>query len=184
MKKVYTFILSVLVGAAVMAADGRPRSGMINISINDNSAVRVVVDGRSYNNDHNVSISNLSTGYHTVQVFRESTGRSIFDRFGRNREQLLWSSSLNVKAGTETDVTINQNGRAKVREVNMPYSTGYNNGSWGNSNDRDDHSRADDHSRNDGGYNNGGYDNGSYGNNSSHNNNGGYNNNNSNGYRK
>jgi hypothetical protein len=169
MKKVYTFILSLLVGAAAMAADGRPRSGMINISIRDNSPVRVVVDGRSYNNDHDVSISNLSTGYHTVQVFRESTSRSIFDRFGRTREQLLWSSSLNVKAGTETDVTINQNGRAKVKEVNMPYNSGYGNGSWGNSDDRYDNGR------NNGGYNNGGYsNNGGYNNNSGHNSNGAY----------
>lgn len=160
MKKVYTFILSLLVGAAVMAADGRPRSGMINISINQNTPVRVVVDGRSYN-DNTVTLSNLNPGNHTVQVFSTSASRGAFGSiFGRSREQLLWSSSVYVKPGTETDVTINRNGRAKVKEVNMPYSAGYGNGSWGNNNDRYDHGRDN------GGYNNGGYNNGGYNSNS------------------
>jgi len=161
MKKVYTFILSLLVGAAVMAADGRPRSGMINISVQNNSAVRVVIDGRSYN-DNSVTLSNITPGYHNVQVIGTNTSRNIFDRFGRNREQVLWSNSLYVKAGTETDVTINRNGRANVREIDMPYHSGYNSGSWGNNDHRDNHDR-------DNGYNNGRYDN-----NSGRNNNNGY----------
>ena len=163
MKKVYTVILSLLVGAAVMAADGRPRSGMINISVQNNSAVRVVIDGRSYNTN-SVILSDITPGYHNVQVIGTNTSRNIFDRFGRNREQVLWTNSLYVKAGTETDVTINRNGRANVREINMPYSSGYGNGSWGN--DRDNHHNDRDYDYGNGGYNNNssyGHDNSSYG---------------------
>jgi len=159
MKKIYTLVLAVLVGAAAMAADNRPRTGMVTVSVKQNSAVRITVDGRNYSErDNDVSISNLAPGYHTIQVFAMSNSRTIF---GRNREQLLWSNSLYVQAGTETDVTINRNGRAKVKEVNMPYSAGYGNGSWDNNDNRNDHGRDNndhnDHGRDNGSYNNGGY---------------------------
>jgi len=140
-----------------MAADNRPRSGMLTVSVKQNTAVRITVDGRTYSDrDNDVSISNLAPGYHSIQVFATNSSRNPI--FRSNREQLLYSSSLYVKAGTETDVTINKNGRAKVKEVNMPYNAGYGNGSWGNNNDRYDHGRDN------GGYNNGGYNsNGGYG---------------------
>jgi Domain of unknown function (DUF4476) len=169
MNKIYPLILSLLVGAAAMAADTRPRSGMITISLKENTPMRVSVDGRNYSDqDNDVSISNVAPGYHNIQVFRVSTGRSPFDIFGRNREQLLWSNSLYVSAGKETDITINKNGKAKVKEVDMPFNAGYGN-------DRRDNDDRYDRDHN-GGYNNGRYpNNGGYGNGS----NGGYGNNSS-----
>src|SRR3954463_16114448 len=114
MNKIYPLILGLLFSAAAMAADTRPRAGMITVSLKENTPVRVTVDGRNYSDqDNDVSISNVAPGYHNIQVFRENTGRNPFDIFGRNREQLLWSNSLYVTAGQETDITINKNGKAK-----------------------------------------------------------------------
>ena len=170
MNKIYPLILSLLVGSAAIAADTRPRAGMITVSIKENTPMRVTVDGRNYSDqDNDVSISNVAPGYHNIQVFREYTGRSPFDIFGRNREQLLWSNSLYVSAGKETDITINKNGKAKVKEIDMPFNGGYGNGRRDNDDDRYDHDRDRNDDHNNGGYSNGGYSNGGH-------NNGGYNN--------
>jgi hypothetical protein len=44
MKKIYPLVLALFVGVAAMAADNRPRSGMVTVSVRENSAVRVTVD--------------------------------------------------------------------------------------------------------------------------------------------
>ena len=166
MKKIYTLVLAVFVGVAAMAADNRPRSGMVTVLVRENSAVRITVDGRNYSDRNNdVSISNLTPGYHSIQVFAMNYSRSPFGIFGRNREQLLWSSSLYVSAGKETDITINRNGKAKVKEFDMPFNAG-----WGNDRRDDDHHDRDrdgDHDRDRD--HNGGYDNNRYPNNGSYN---------------
>jgi hypothetical protein len=172
MNKIYPLVLSLLLGSAAIAADTRPRAGMITVSIKENTPVRVTVDGRNYSDqDNDVSISNVAPGYHNIQVFRENTGRNPFDIFGRNREQLLWSNSLYVSAGKETDITINRNGKAKVKEIDMPFNGGYGNGRR-DDDDRYDHDRDRNGGYNNGGYNNGGYKNGGYGNERYPNNNG------------
>jgi hypothetical protein len=172
MTKIYSFILALLIGVCALAAD-RPRSGMLTISMkdNNNSDMRVIVDGRNYTDrDNFFTISNIEPGYHSVQVYRMNSSRSPFDIFnGRNREQLIYSSSLYVKPSTEVEVTINKNGKSKVKERDIR-SNGRNDNDdrWGKDDDKWD--RND---RNNGGYgnNNGGYGN----NNGGYGNNGGYN---------
>src|SRR5437660_10745966 len=77
MKRIYTLVLAVFAGVAVMAADNRPRSGMVTVSVKENAAVRISVDGRDYSDrDNTVSISNLAPGYHSIQVFALSNKRA------------------------------------------------------------------------------------------------------------
>jgi hypothetical protein len=46
MKKIYTLVLAVLVGAAAMAADNGPHTGIDNRSAKENSVVRSTINGR------------------------------------------------------------------------------------------------------------------------------------------
>jgi hypothetical protein len=160
MTKIYSLILTLLLGVCAIAAD-RPRGGMLTISMKDNSNsyMRVVIDGRNYSErDNDFTISNIQSGYHNVQVYRVNGSRSPFDVFGgRNREQLVYSSSLHIKPQTEVEVTINKNGKTKVKERIIRSND--KDGRW------DDDDRWDRDGRNNGGYgNNGGYVNSGYGN--------------------
>ena len=121
MNKIYPLVLALLVGAAAMAAD-RPRTGMITINVKDNYDVSVSVDGRYYSErDNDITVTNITPGYHNVQVFRVNNSRSPFDIFGRNnREQILWSNSVYVKPGTEVEVTINKNGKGRPQKSLRP----------------------------------------------------------------
>ena len=173
MNKVYSLILAVLIGAAAVAAD-RPRGGTLTISVNDNSAIRINVDGRNYSDrDNSFTISNIQAGYHNVQVYRLNSSRNPFDIFGRNREQLIFNNSILVKPLYQVDVVINRNGRADVREYDL--SRNQRNGGWngngnndrrGNDGDRDDRYDHNGRDNRNNGYdnhdprnNNGGYDN-------------------------
>lgn len=166
MTKIYSLILALLIGICAIAAD-RPRSGMLTISMkdNDNSYMRVVIDGRNYSErDNDFTISNIEPGYHSVQVYRVNSSRSPFEIFGgrNNREQLIYSNSLYVKPRTEVEITINRNGKTKVKERDIRNNR--NNDRW------DDDDRWDRDGRNNGGWgNNGGYNNGGYGNGGSYN---------------
>lgn len=179
MNKLYSLMLILFISVTAFAAD-RPRSGRLTISTYDNSDIRVEIDGRRYSsNDNYVRISNVTSGYHSVQVFRRQSG----NLFGGSRERLVYSNNIYVRPEFQTDVLIDRSGRAQVREYDLSRNNRNNrnknddwdrrndNGRWEDYGDWNDNKRPgrnnDDWNRDNGGYNSGDYNNGK---------NGGYNN--------
>ena len=165
MIRIFTLLVLSLFAFSAIAAE-RPKGASLIISSYDNSALRVTIDGRTFNaRDNYFAISNISQGYHTIQVYRANSGRGIIDIFGRNREQLVFNERVHVKKNTEVEITINRNGRARIQErkVFARDSRDYrdwDDKDWKDRNDRDDRydrdrDRRD--NRNDGYGNNGGY---------------------------
>lgn len=116
MNKLYSFILILFISAAAFAAD-RPSSGRLTITSYDNSEMRVEIDGRRYfNNDNAIRISNINTGYHSIQVYRRQSSSGIF---GGSREKLVYSSNVYVRPQHQIDILIDRNGRAQVQEFDL-----------------------------------------------------------------
>ncbi|MGB8191499.1 MAG: DUF4476 domain-containing protein [Chitinophagaceae bacterium] len=128
MNKIYSLLLASFFSIAAFAAE-RPKSARLTIATYDNVSIRVEIDGRSFNdNDNAIRINNINAGYHNIQVYRRSgNSREVF---GRNREKLLYSTSMYVKPEHQVDILIDRSGRARVNEYDL--------GRKGRDNRRDD----------------------------------------------
>lgn len=116
MNKLYSLILILFMSIAAFAAD-RPSSGRLTITSYDNADIRVEIDGRRYNsNDNSIRISNINTGYHSIQVYRRQQSNGIF---GGSRERLVYSSNVYVRPQHQIDILIDRNGRAQVQEFDL-----------------------------------------------------------------
>lgn len=115
MNKLYSLILLSFISIAAFAAE-RPKSGRLTITSHDNTDIRVEIDGRRYyNNDNTIRISNINSGYHSIQVYR----RQSQNVFGGSRERLVYSSNVYVRPDYRIDIMIDRNGRAQVRETDL-----------------------------------------------------------------
>lgn len=116
MNKLYSLMLILFISAAAFAAE-RPRSGRLTITSYDNADLRVEIDGRRYNNnDNTIRISNINSGYHSIQVYRRQQSSGIF---GGSRERMVYSTNLYVRPDYRIDILIDRNGRAQVRETDL-----------------------------------------------------------------
>ena len=115
MNKLYSLILLSFISIAAFAAE-RPKSGRLTITSHDNTDIRVEIDGRRYyNNDNTIRISNINSGYHSIQVYR----RQSQNVFGGSRERLVYSSNVYVRPDYRIDIMIDRNGRPQVRETDL-----------------------------------------------------------------
>lgn len=147
MKKIYTILAGSFMSLLSFAGN-RYDDGKLSITYAGNEDIRISVDGREYYDRNNtVLVENLQPGYHTIKVYK-SKSRNGWDIFGskKNRERVLYSSSMYIKSRTFVDVMINRFGRAFVDERRLD-----NNGSW----DDDDRYDNDDWYDNDDNWNNG-----------------------------
>jgi len=168
MIRLSTLLFLALMGLTAFAAE-RPKGGSLIISANDNSTLRVTIDGRNFNaRDNYFAISNIEQGSHRIMIYRSTGARSPFDIFSRSREELVFNNTVYVKKNTEVEITINRNGRARIDERKIRGRDSRDYRDWDDKNwDRNDRNDRDrDWDRNGGYENNGGYGNNSgYGNN-------------------
>jgi len=141
MKTIFTLFTSLLLSAALFAADAKPKS-VLSVKSNDAGAITVVVDGKRFeSNTNSIIIKDVNAGYHAIKVYRlKSNG--IFNIFSK-RPEVVYSNSLNVKPGTQIDVTIDRFGRATLQESKI--FRGRQGRGWDNDYDRDGNGRDDDH---------------------------------------
>lgn len=181
-------IFTLLLATVLTGAFARPfyDEGRLTVTFAAPTNLVVQIDNRYYQPEDNVVfVDHIPAGRHTVRVLQGRNGRG----------NVLYSTLVQIRAYTHTDVSFNRFGRAYIDErrlngiayndydqwgngsyadnsgtTNPDWSSGGwggNNGSWGNNG-------------NNGGYGNGGYNNGNggYGNNGGGNNNGSWGNNN------
>lgn len=130
MKKIYTLLVGSLMSLAALAGRGY-NDGKLSVTYAGTDNITISVDGYNYNErDNAVLVENLQPGYHTIKVTRERKRNGWGN--GRRREEVLYSTSIYVKARTFVDIMINRFGKALVDEQRMD-----NNGRWDDDYPRD-----------------------------------------------
>ena len=111
MKKIFTLaaLMFAVVSFSFAAEPPRPNFGKVSITSRSNEVIQVVIDGRQYSMDRNgFVLDNLRPGRHTIQIYKVSN-------FGwRNRSQMIYNSTMNVKPWELVDININRHERVSV----------------------------------------------------------------------
>ena len=145
MKTIFTLLLATIFTTSAFAYD----EGRLTVTVSTQADVQVVIDNRTYrlDDDNSLVLNNVRAGQHSIQVYRNrgNNRNNGNNRNRNNRNDVLYSSTINVRPNYDVDIMINRFGKALVDERDLRYS----NDGWGNN----------------GNYGNGGYGNGSYGNN-------------------
>ena len=106
MKKMFTLLSGLFLSFALLAADPRPV-----VTVNSMSNYKVVIDGKAYfTNNSQISLRNLSRGFHSVQVFEMRRGYYL------QREKLVSSSSFFLKRN-DIRILINRFGDVRIKEI-------------------------------------------------------------------
>lgn len=104
MKTILTFVAGLLLTLTTMAADSRPPS----VVIKSNRNYEVVIDGRTYRNDHIIRFDRMRPGMHTIKVYERSRGF-----WGRMR--LVSAKNFFVR-NNDIRITVSYNGYVNIDE--------------------------------------------------------------------
>jgi hypothetical protein len=143
MKRIFTLLISTVASLSLFAFNGnRPFDGSrLSISApSTSSQLKVEIDGREFTmKDNSITIGYLGEGSHMVKIYREGRRNSM----GFGRRNFIFNSSIFLKRGFHTDITINRFGKVMQDEQRIdPNDDFYNdsddyydnsNGGWGNS---------------------------------------------------
>ncbi len=106
MKKMFTLLSGLFLSFALLAADPRPV-----VTLTSMSNYKVVIDGKAFfTNNSQMSLRNLTRGYHSIQVFEMRRG------YYQQREKLVSSSSFFLKRN-DIRIFINRFGDVRIKEV-------------------------------------------------------------------
>ena len=106
MKKMFTLLSGLFLSFALLAADPRPV-----VTLTSMSNYKVVIDGKAYfTNNSQISLRNLSKGYHRIQVFEMRRG------YFQQREKMISSSSFLLKRN-DIRILINRLGDVRIKEI-------------------------------------------------------------------
>ncbi len=142
MKTIFTLLSSLIMSVAVFAAPAdiaaRPKS-TLTIKSSDKGDIRVVLDGRRFESGSNsLMINGLESGYHTIKIFRQKFNGG-FNILGK-RYEMVYSTSLMVRAKTHVQLTIDRFGKTSIDERKIR-GNDYSRDGRGRDNDwNDDHS--------------------------------------------
>jgi hypothetical protein len=114
MKTIFTLFASLFLSISLFAADAKSKS-MLTVTSNDPGDVRVVLDGKRFeSNTNTITIQDLGAGYHTIKVYHQKSS-GFFNILGK-RYEVVYNTSLSVKAGTLIQITVDRNGKASMIE--------------------------------------------------------------------
>lgn len=106
MKKMFTLLSGLFLSFALLAADPRPV-----VTLTSMSNYKVVIDGKAFfTNNSQISLRNLSRGYHSIQVFEMRRG------YYQQRERMVSSSSFFLKRN-DVRIFINRYGDVRIKEI-------------------------------------------------------------------
>lgn len=120
MKKIFTLFMSLMVGMAIFAApvkttEARPKSSLTIQSV-DNADIVVEIDGRRFEpNDNSIRVNGLEAGMHRIKISREK--KTPVYNMRSQRLDVIYNSTINVKARTNMSISIDRYGRATVQET-------------------------------------------------------------------
>lgn len=115
MKKISTLLLSSLFSLAAFAIDGN----RLSVSVVSNKMdLKIEIDGKKYSmqQDNSFTLQNLREGNHSVKIYTEKKkGGGVF-RSGKKQQEILFNSSVYLKRGFHTDITVNRFGKVFTDE--------------------------------------------------------------------
>jgi hypothetical protein len=115
MKIAFTLLSSLIFISAATAND----KSRLTINVAGKAEFEIVIDNKSYTTEGNaLLLTDLKPGYHTIKVYRIRGGRGSSVRMSE-RNELLNTTTIKVKAGYHVDVIINRFGKALVDEQAM-----------------------------------------------------------------
>jgi hypothetical protein len=127
MKKIFTLLVGSFFSLSLLAFDG---SRLSISSPGTSTELKVEIDGRPFSMQNNaITVGYLREGYHDIKIYREKKMNKYQDRdvnrrydrddnsFGFKRKiDVLFSSSVYLKRGFHTDITINRFGKVMTDE--------------------------------------------------------------------
>ncbi|MGG9971329.1 DUF4476 domain-containing protein [Ferruginibacter sp. SUN002] len=112
MKKTFTLLTALLLSVAIYAY---PKQSSITISTTGNYGISVTIDGKQYKVKNNyVSIDDLSAGYHSIKIYRQTNGRKN-GRFNSSLQQ-IYNSNLYIKPQYDVDIIVSRFGKVFIDE--------------------------------------------------------------------
>ena len=114
-----TFITLLAAFFLTATAFAYPMQSRLSISTMSSSAIRVMIDGRNYNDRNNgqndLLINDIRPGNHVLKIYTYKNSRRTNDR-GNVNGQLIYAGNIVVRPGFHTDITINRFGKAFIDE--------------------------------------------------------------------
>ena len=151
MKKISTLLLSSLFSLSLLAYDG---SRLSISTISNTMNLKIEVDGRRLSmQDNSITLKNIGEGYHQVKIFRDrknghgnrlddNNGNGFGNGFGfgfGRRSQIIYSNSIFLKRGFETEIIVSRSGKVFIDECLIDSYDDFNdddrndgNGGWNN----------------------------------------------------
>jgi hypothetical protein len=126
MKSFFTLLLATAFTTSAFAYN----EGKLTVTFAAKSNVQVVIDGRTYQqNDNSIVLNDIQPGNHRIQIYKAKRNGN-----GRDRNELLYNTVVQVRPNYHVDIMVNRFGKALVDERSLR-----NNESWDNEDWYDDH---------------------------------------------
>lgn len=114
MKKFFTLFFTSLFSLSLLAYDGNRLSVS---TVSNGMNLKIEIDGKRFNmQDNSITLNNIREGQHNVRIYREKkrNNNGVFN-FGK-KEEVIYASSIYLKRGFHTDITVNRFGKVFVDE--------------------------------------------------------------------
>lgn len=138
MKTTFTLFIAILFSAVSFAI---PAQSKLSITVVGHQNIQIMVDNSRYQGQENsILINSLQPGQHTIRVYSSrNQKRSIWGN--NNKTQLIYSSTVYVRPGYFTSITIDRFGKAMIDE--RAIRANRRNGDWDNNSNNDGHYNND-----------------------------------------
>jgi len=139
MKTIFTLVTSLFMSMAVFAA-AKPQS-ILTIKSVDNADIRVVLDGKRFDpNDNAIMFGSIDAGRHDIKIFRQRN--NSFFNMGREKYELVYNTTVDLKRRTHLFITIERNGRISMQENRVKKDWDWNDHSRKNDQDRGNYGKG------------------------------------------
>jgi hypothetical protein len=143
MKKIFTLLVFSILAITVFAAEARPKTSLTIRSV-DRSDLKVVIDGRRFEPDHNsIIIRGLDAGYHKVKIYKERNN-GLFMIFGKKYE-VVFNGTITTRPRADVNIFIDRFGKVTVnndRKNNRDGRQDRENRRWNDDDDEFDFDRG------------------------------------------
>jgi len=141
MKTTFTLLIALFLSLVSFAI---PLQSKLGITVVGNKNIEIMVGNSKYQSEDNSTvISNLQPGHHTIKIYslKKNQRRNVWGN-NRNNTQLIYQSTVYIRAGYFVDIIINRFGKALVDE--RAFQENGRNDYWEDDPSSDNHNRSDD----------------------------------------
>lgn len=125
MKAFFTLLFTTVLTTAAFAYN----EGKLTLTFAAKGNVQVVIDGRMYQpNDNAIVLNNIQPGNHRIQIYKPKRNGNGRNRNGRN--ELLYSTTVQVKPNYHVDVMVNRFGKALIDERSLQTNDRWDDDDW------------------------------------------------------